>query len=110
VTETLAPSASHVVGWLLVSTVTGALVAWRVWPDRWRPRGPRAALSTTVAAVVGAYLAVSIGWDAEVNTWLDEEVIDRATKAEIDGTDVWLIAAVVALAVLGVAHLWRRSR
>jgi len=90
-----------------VSSVVALLVTWRLWPARWRPRG---AVRTTLAALLGAYLAVSLGGHAGFNAWLDEDIIDKSTKAEIDGTDVWVIAPVVALTVLGADQLRRRSR
>lgn len=96
-------------GWALVSCITAAVVTLRLWPSRWRPSRRGRLAIVLASAAVGAYLAVSLGHRAGFNAWLDDEVVDGLTKAEVDGTDVWLISTVAVLAVLGLARLWRRS-
>jgi hypothetical protein len=98
------------VGWTFVSVVTALLVTWRLAPGSWRPEGrARAVLVTTITAL-GAYVAVSLGSYHGLNQWLDWDVIETRFRAEVDGTDAWVVTGVVALVVLGLGHVVRRSR
>jgi hypothetical protein len=104
----LAPSAGHVVGWSVVSVLMALLVTWRLAPGSWRPRGWRRAVVVTAVTAVGAYVAVSVGHDHGFNQSLDWDVIETKLRAEVDGTDAWVVSGVVAFVVLGLGHYGRR--
>jgi hypothetical protein len=104
----LAPSGGHVIGWVFVSVSMALLVTWCLAPGSWRPQGWRRAVVVTVITAVGAYVAVSVGYDHGFNQSLDYDVIETRFRAEVDGTDAWVVSGVVALVVLGLGHLARR--
>jgi hypothetical protein len=96
------------VGWTFVSVVTALLVTWRLAPGSWRPEGRGRVVLVTGITAVGSYVAVSIGHRHGFNQWLDWDVIETRFRAEVDGTDAWVVSGVAALAVIGLARLARR--